>query len=104
MTYQFEFLSHIYGEEVKNSFGVYIKSGAKLEEDNTIMSILKGNLPEKTNIEIHDHFEQRQVESLLQKIKETECKASKCLADRREYGFYKPGNTPWIGYPNLLEV
>ena len=50
MTYQFEFLSHIYGEEVKNSFGVYIKSGAKLEEDNTIMSILKGNLPEKTNV------------------------------------------------------
>ena len=44
------------------------------------------------------------MESLLQKIKETECKASKCLADRREYGFYKPGNTPWIGYPNLLEV
>ena len=38
MTHQFEFLSHIYGKEkIKNSFGVYIKSGAKLEEDNKIL-------------------------------------------------------------------
>ena len=52
----------------------------------------------------HKQLEHKYVDNLLRLVKKTECQGSKCLQNRDRDGFFKPGNTPWIGYPTSIKV
>ena len=43
---------------------------------------------------MHENFIQ-----FLSKLKKLNCQGSECLKERDIDGFFKPGKTPWIGYP-----
>ena len=52
----------------------------------------------------HQHMEHKYVDTLLRSIKKTTCQGSECLRNRNRDGFFKPGNTPWIGHPTSIKV
>ena len=52
----------------------------------------------------HKHMEHKHVDKLLRSIKKTTCQGSQCLLNKGREGFFKPGNTPWIGHPTSIKV
>lgn len=52
----------------------------------------------------HDDLAQKKVANLLSRIQKTTCQGSDCLNERGVNGFFRPGLTPWIGYPTNIRV